>query len=184
MTTKVILHGGYAGHENSENDAFFKEILSDTPNSPNVLMVFFAKESDRVQKNREKTISQFEKNKGEKIINYDTATEKSFLKQIQWANIVYFHGGKTLKLLENLKKFNNLKDIFVGKTVAGESAGAYVLSKHFYNEKTGGMFEGIGLVPVNTICHYTGKPEEFGKTLPNDPDTLLLPDYIYKVFCY
>lgn len=182
MKTKVILHGGYAGHQNSQNDAFFSEMLSDVSTTPKVLIVLFAKEPDRIPKNRDESIAQFERNKKEKNISYETASEDSFLQQLQWADVVYLHGGNTLKLLDTLKKFQDFQEISKGKTIAGESAGAYVLSTHFHSEKAGGMFEGLGLVPVSTICHYTDIRKDFVKDFPSEQEVLLLPDYEFKVF--
>lgn len=182
MKTKYILHGGYAGHPNSQNDAFFSEMLKDSGDSVNVLIIFFAKEEDRIPKNRDESIAQFERNKGSKIINYNTATEDLFLKQVAWADVIYIHGGTTLKLLEALRKFKDLSNLFEKKTIGGESAGAYVLSSHFYSEKAGGMFEGLGLIPVSTICHYTDARKDFVKDFPVGQEILLLPDYTYRVF--
>lgn len=184
MATKIILHGGYAGHQNIKNDAFFKEILSGTSESPNVLMVFFAKEEDRVPKNREETIAQFERNKGDKFIKYNTANKNSFPEQIQRADVIYLHGGNTLKLIETLKQFGDIKRLFTGKIVAGESAGAYALSSYFYSIREEGVFEGLGFIPIETICHYTPKYEHVMRELPRKAELLLLPNYTYKVFEY
>jgi len=37
--TKFILHGGFAGRKNTENDEFFKEILRDAPQKTKILLV-------------------------------------------------------------------------------------------------------------------------------------------------
>ncbi len=92
------------------------------------------------------------------------------------------HGGTTLKLLDALKKFPNLKELFKGKIIAGESAGAYVLSAFFFSKSAGGIFEGTGLVPVKIICHYIGENKEKLDECPKNLEILLLPDYKYRVF--
>ena len=187
MKTKVLLHGGFAGHINTQNDVFFKEILKDVSNTTKVLLVLFAKSADKVSVNRDEDIAQFERNKGDKTISYQLADEESFVEQVKTSDAIYFHGGDTLKLLDTLKKFGDLKELFRGKIIAGESAGAYVLSKYFHSERAGGVFEGLGIVPVKTICHYTEKSkdrEDLLKECSPELETLLLPDYSYRVFSY
>ena len=99
------------------------------------------------------------------------------------SDVIHLHGGKTLKLLEALKKHGDLAQLFKDKTVSGESAGAYVLSNCFYSKFTaGGAFKGIGLVPVKTICHYIGENKDKLDTIEEDLELLLLPDYIFKVY--
>lgn len=66
--------------------------------------------------------------------------------------------------------------------MAGESAGAYVLSSCFYSKTEGGVFNGLGLVPVKTICHYVGLNKEKLDECQIKAKTLLLADYKYKVF--
>jgi peptidase E len=76
------------------------------------------------------------------------------------------------------------KELFKGKIIAGESAGTYALSSWFHSEKAGGTFEGLGIVPVKTICHYTEERKDFLKDCSNDLEEVVLPDYSYKVFEY
>ena len=91
-------------------------------------------------------------------------------------------GGKTSKLLHTLEKYPEFKGMLKNKTVAGESAGAYVLSSCFYSKSEGGVFKGLELVPVRTICHFIGVNEEkLDKYLPQ-LEKLLLSDHQYKIF--
>lgn len=183
MTTKFIIHGGFAGHVNDQNDAFFREILKDTSDNPKVLLVYFAKELDRIPVNKEEDRVQFGRNRGSKSISFQVADEKYFSEQVKDVDIVYLHGGNTVKLLETLKKFPRLRELVEGKVVAGESAGAYALATLFYSKRYSGgqASEGLGFVPVQIICHYVGENEE---KLPENPklETLLLADYEYRVF--
>lgn len=182
MAIKYILHGGYAGHANSQNDEFYKEILKDTPVKLKVLLVYFAKEDDRIPVNKAEDVAHFENNKGSKEITFELATEKDFLEQVKQADIIHLHGGATLKLLVALKKHSDLKGLLEGKVVTGESAGAYVLSSYFYSKTAGGLFPGLGLVPVKTICHYIGENKEKLDGAPSNLETLLLGDYEYKIY--
>lgn len=182
MKTKYIIHGGFAGHINSDNDKFFQEILKDTGERVNILLVYFAKELDRIPVNQAEDEVQFGRSKESKILTFEVARDEKFLEQVKWADVIYLHGGTTLKLLETLKKFSGLEKLFVGKTVAGESAGAYVLSAYFYSKSAGGLFQGLGLLPIKLICHYVGENSEKLKDAPDNLETLLLPDYKFRVY--
>lgn len=182
MKTKYILHGGYAGEENKENDKFFKEILSIRKNKLNILLVYFAKNKEDYQRVKSEDIYQFSKNANSKILNFDIAEKKNFIKQIKKSDIIYMHGGKTLKLLKALKGYKISSKLIKGKVVAGESAGAYVLSSYFYSKSERGCFAGLKLVPVKVICHYIGKNRDKLNQCPSTYQELLLEDYHFKVF--
>ena len=182
MTTKIILHGGYAGRVNEQNNVFFSEILKDVPENMKVLLVYFAKEKDEYDRMEREDKQQFENNSRGRKLSFEIASENDFIEQIKQSDVVYLHGGQTMKLLETLKKYPDFQDTIKGKIIAGESAGAYVLSSCFYSKTEGGIFKGLGFVPVKTICHYAGENNEKLIECPNGLDELLLKDYEYKVF--
>src|SRR6188472_4190245 len=128
--TKYILHGGSAQHTNSENDAFFSEILKDTPNPVKILLVHFASSPERLTQNIERDTAQFNRVKENKDLQFEEALEERVTDQILNNDIIYFGGGTTVRLLENLTKFSNLAESFKGKVIAGESAGANSLAKY------------------------------------------------------
>ncbi len=185
MQTKFILHGGFTPKTVQEDDAFFKEILKDAPQNPKILLVYFAKEEDRVAKNREEDIAQFEKNRGNKTISFETANEKEFSDQIARSDVIYLHGGRSVKILETLSKFKNLGQLFKGKTIAGDSAGANVLSVCFYSRASDGIFEGLGILPIKLIPHYSEDQNEKLQELKkrhSDMETVILSEYQTRIF--
>jgi len=182
MAKKFILHGGYAGRSNNENDKFFQEILSTEKKGLKILLVYFAKTTEEYERVTKEDHLQFNKNKDNKELLFEIATEEEFREQVKRADIVYLHGGKSLKLLKILKEYTDLPELFQGKIIAGESAGAYALSACFYSKSEGGCFEGLGFVPVKTICHYIGENSEKLSKCPPGLEELLLPDYKYRVF--
>ena len=182
MKTKYILSGGYAGKPNEENDKFFQEILNTEKMKLNILLVYFAKPLSEYKRMTKEDEYQFTKNKDGKELCFEIAEEEKFEKQAREADIIYLHGGQTLKLLEVLKNYSNLKELFDGKIIAGESAGAYVLSSCFYSKSEGGIFQGLGYVSAKTICHYIGKNSEKLNDCGKKLDLLLLPDYKYKTY--
>lgn len=182
MKTKYILHGGNAQHVNSENDKFFAEILKDTKDKVKILLVEFAGRDEKIDLNFQTDKSQFERVAGEKELSFEVATEFDFTEQIKGADIIYFGGGTTVRLMDKLKKYTNLGDLFSGKIVAGESAGANSLSAYCYSKSGGGVIQCLGLVPVKTIPHYEKGMESNFKDIYPEIESLFLPEYKFKVF--
>lgn len=181
--TKFILHGGFNPEQlNEDNYAFYEEILRDASDDAKILLVPFAKDTDRISVAIAKVSKRFEEVRGTKNISISVATEEGFINQIKNSDIVYFHGGVSLKLLNTLKQYPDIKTFLQGKVVAGESAGANVLCKLFYSPRAEGVFEGLGLLPIKIIPHY--KDGDVVKLDGTDPalEVLLLPEYQFKVF--
>lgn len=182
MNTTYFLHGGMPHHINSRNELFIKEVLKHTSENIKMLLVYFAQEEARVPDCKEEDITQYNLNKGSKNISYEIADENIFLEQIIRSDIIYLRGGNTLKLINTLKKFKNLRQLFDGKLVIAESAGVYALSRYFYSKSLGNVFEGLGFIPIKVICHYNGNNHEKLENLPSDLDLLLLENYKYSLY--
>lgn len=183
MKTKFILHGGFnPGQTEEDNSKFYDEILKDAPEGAKILLVCFAKDTERVAIATTKVMAELNKNKWQKEITFEVASEESFVEQVKFADVIYLHGGRTLKLLSILKRFPNLKELFSGKIVAGESAGANVLGKFCYSPSANEIINGLGILPIKIIPHYSeeyrGKLDGVGQEL----ETLLLPVYEYRIF--
>ncbi len=184
MKTKFVLNGGFNSKKiNADSSDFYKEILKDAPENSKVLLVPFAKDDpERLRLAIPKVTSEFNANKWQNNITVDVANEEDFILQVQPADVIYFHGGISLKLLNILKKYPSLEKLLEGKTVAGESAGANVFCKFFYSPHDDNVFEGLGILPIKIIPHYKkeyeGKLDKFDAGL----EELLLPEYTYKVF--
>lgn len=182
MNTKYILHGGYASHPNEQNNLFFQEILKNTPKQVCVLLNYFAIDDGEYDRRIVLDKSLFEKNNQDKIISFEISNEDKFAEQVKQADVIYLRGGNTALLLEKLEQTPNLNELLKGKIIAGESAGAYVLSTCYYSKTQGGIFKGLGSVPVKTICHYIGENSEKLDDCPKDLEKLLLKDYEFKTF--
>lgn len=185
MKTKFILHGGFNRDRNKPEedvDKFYAEILKDAPEEPTILLVCFARDIDKVPAATAKVIDAFERVQRQGGLHFEIAREDDFEEQVKSADVVYLHGGTTLKLLTALKKFPNLRELFKGKTIAGDSAGANVLGKFCYSPHANDVLEGLGILPLKIIPHfceeYRGKVDGVGEGL----EMLLLPEYEFKVF--
>ncbi len=181
--TKFILHGGtQKGNTDEYQIEFFNEIYKDTKSSLNILLIPFSKDLDRKESSTSNLRDIFELFKKDKILSFETADESSLISQIQHADILYFMSGVSLKLLETLKPFNNLKESLLGKVVVGESAGANVLSSYFYTPSADQISPGLGFVPVKTIPHYVDEYEHKLDSIGENIPLLKLKEYEFKVF--
>ena len=180
METKFILHGGFAKGSEQANDSFFSEVLKSAPKETKILLVYFAKEPDSIEKSKEEDLKQFNRNKGNRNLSFIVANTNSFPDQIRSSNVVYLHGGHSGKLLDTLKDYSNLKELLDGKIVAGDSAGANVLTSAFYSQKIG-VSEGLGLIPIKIISHYLEENKHRLDHIKPELETLFLSEYEFKV---
>jgi peptidase E len=182
LKTTFILYGGFTPNEQHDGNAdFSREILKYAPENPIVLLVPFAKESDRVIPTTERTTNELNAQKWQKNIRYEIATEEKFVEQINSADVIYFQGGASHRLLDVLKKYSDLGELLKGKIVAGDSAGANALSTFFYSPSSDEVCEGLGILLIKVIPHYK---EEYQYKLDDagtDLEKVFLPEYTYKV---
>lgn len=82
------------------------------------------------------------------------ASPEIFLEQIDWADVVYLHGGHTWKQEAMIKKYTDLEKHFQGKIVIGSSAGANFLSKTYFSPKRNLIGQGSGITEINSIVHF------------------------------
>ena len=182
--TKFILHGGYTSDPNSLNAQFFSEITKDIPNDSMVLLVYFSRSKEEYERLFEQDKTALMKSCEEKKLNYVLASEDNFTEQLKGASAIYMRGGETQQLLDTLKKYPNFSEEILGKTVAGSSAGAYVLSKWFYSNSADDIFEGLAILPVKVIAHYNGKEEiirRLKEKQPQNMEIIILKDFESKV---
>ncbi len=154
--TKFILHGGGEGLGGKEHDAFFREIINNLPDKAKVLCVYFAVPDELVLEKHKVYVDFFDRNNvDKKEIELKVASKENFIEELQWADAVYFRGGETDMLLEQIKKYNNIKEeLLKKKIVAGSSAGVYFLSNYAYSSSRDVMYKGLGILPIKSNCHY------------------------------
>lgn len=184
METKYILHGGFDKNKEYIRDEFFQEALKDTSENVKIFLVFFAEYEEYLQLRIEQCKGQFNNNKGPKNLEFKIASEENFLEGCAWADVIFLSGGRTVNLLEILKKFQNLTQIFKGKIIAGDSAGANALGHYFYSKKTKEINEGLGILPFKIIVHYSENMGNPLSEIESNLETLFLREYETKVFLY
>lgn len=181
---KFILHGGNTSKINIDNDNFFKEFGSELKNGRKILLNYFARDEhewEKLAKEDENRISGLNKNNK---IKFEIAKEDIFEKQIKSADVIYFRGGDTYKLLGKLKKIKKIESLFEGKTIIGSSAGACVLGKYFYDNDYNKFDNGLGIIDYKIFCHYDESCLNLARKLDDYKEKLeliLLPVYKHKI---
>lgn len=180
--TKYILHGGFDKNISYIKDEFFQQTLKDTRDTVKIFLVFFAELDEYLELRIKQCKDQFNNNKGSKTLEFKMASEENFLEGCAWADVIFLSGGRTAKIIEKLKNFQNVEQVFSGKIVAGDSAGANVLSQLCYSKKSKETTKGLGIIPFKIIVHYT---EDMGNPLAEfEPnlETLFLHEYEIKEY--
>lgn len=185
--TKFILHGGDTRELNSDNNSFFGEMTQGFKGKVKILLCYFSRKDDDITRCFEQDKKRFLQNSKNKNLKFEIADQKILKEQLVRSDVFYMRGGETAKLLKKLSSTKNLIRLFDGKVVAGSSAGAYVLSKYYWNHGESSLNEfsrGLGIIKVNTLCHYeqersdiVSKFLKYKKDLP----LLALPNYKWAI---
>lgn len=152
--TKYILVGGYITKALDGGKAFCDELVKGIEQPVKVLDCMFARSPDLWEEVFSKDKDFFAEHIPGVSIELRLAQPETFLKQLAWADVVFFRGGYSDQLKAHLSKTPEWVTMIDGKTVAGTSAGADILAKYFLNLDTLVVGEGFGLVPIKTIPHF------------------------------
>lgn len=151
--TKYILVGGYVNKTEDGGKAFYEEIVKGFDKKPvKILDCMFARpkeEWDETFKKDKLLFTQYIKD-----FELELASNENFIEQFKNSDVIFFRGGFTKILSEALNKNTEWLNYLEGKTIAGTSAGAEVLSKYYHILKSNRKDDGFGLVPVKVIPHW------------------------------
>lgn len=180
MRTRIILHGGNSDKKSRQNDEFFHAIIGGiNKQAVRVLCVYFARPEGRWENSYAEDQSVFYaagiesgKDIETKMATYDM---DGLRQDIAEADVIFISGGYKGRLKETLLALgvDNLRRMIRGKTLVGVSAGANMLGKYYYSPAIDGIREGIGLLDVKLLTHYTADKSEqlamlkiYGEDLP------------------
>lgn len=187
--TKYLLHGGFTGENNESNRCFYEEFSRDIPDEGTVLLCYFASREDDNSKKFEEDNERITEYSHGKQFTFLFASQEEFLKQLKQSDALYIRGGSTNKLLRVFRSYENFTALFLNKTIAGSSAGAYALAKYGSSHSESEVREGLGVVPVRLVCHFMSPKlppdmravEELSRTA-EDLELVTLRDYEWRVF--
>ena len=181
--TTYILHGGATSRPCEWNDRFFKKIVEGLPSGATVLVVYFAVTEDRWPSLLDQDRERFERFANQAIC-VELAQKDTFMKQVREADAIYLRGGHTPRLLEEVKKHPGFVDAIKGKVIAGSSAGVYILSTYYHSTDQGGVFAGLGVLPIRSITHSDeGDPAriEALNAYPQELELVRIPETEFRI---
>ncbi|OGH93691.1 MAG: hypothetical protein A2538_00615 [Candidatus Magasanikbacteria bacterium RIFOXYD2_FULL_41_14] len=154
--TKYILHGGETSRQSPDNKKFFSEVTNSLSDGATILCIYFSSEKEKWLNKFEQDKLNFSSTTRQKVFKFVLADDKTYtlIEQIKQADAIYLRGGNTEMLKEVLSKVENLGELWQGKVVAASSAGVYVLSKYYYTNSMDDIYNGFGVLPIKTFCHY------------------------------
>lgn len=164
--TVCILAGGNDRKSEDYGYRLSKEIAKYATN-PKILSCFFSAQPEEWEQKAKDWKGWFSDHFTQPF-TYAYAKYETLLDQIDAADVIYFHGGDTRLLFEHLPETKELKKHFKGKIIIGSSAGANMLSAHYWSSIRGGFNEGRGVLDMNVMVHYRAPDASGHKRTPED----------------
>jgi hypothetical protein len=151
MTLYILAGGNDRRYEEFGNK--LSQLVGQYKDNPRVLDVYFARDPSVYETTFHNWDEWYQKFFGPNI-ERRFAIEDEFLLQVEWADVVFLHGGDTPLMVKALEPFSDLETAFEGKIIVGSSAGAICLSRHYYSPLRDSVMEGRGFVNVATVPHF------------------------------
>ncbi|MFC1727061.1 Type 1 glutamine amidotransferase-like domain-containing protein [Patescibacteria group bacterium] len=175
-----VLHGGETSRKSPYNDLFFKQFTELVDKKTiKILMCYWSRDKSKwdelLKRDSEKVLKQTNK----KVVFTLVGSVKDLYKQLADNDVLYVAGGDAELIEPFLPNIKDLKKHLQGKVYIGSSMGAFIVSKHyvlsFDSQDSNSVHDGIGMIPINTLCHWdpeTRKSQKISllkKKTPNIP---------------
>lgn len=166
-----ILHWWWTSNKSNWNINFYKEIKNNYVNWEDWILYlpFASYYTDWNTKKIEKNLKNFLW----EDLNVKLWSINNLEKQILDSKIIYINWWDYKKLFKYIWFLKDKKYLLFWKTIIWVSAWCNILSKYSYSWDYHQIFEGIGLLPYHTACHYRNT-NALINTLHNDPSYPLL----------
>lgn len=164
MTT-YILHGGATSKESTDNDNFFKQFtyLVDKENVQ-ILICYFARGKDEWENLLKRDEPKIRKSSNKRMLINIADNAEDLYKKLQVSDVLYVAGGEGEYLEPYYAELNNLESALKGKVYIGSSMGAFMVSRYyvlsFASKKKNEVHKGLGILPINTLCHWNVEGEK------------------------
>jgi cyanophycinase len=103
-----------------------------------------------------------------------SARDAALVAAVDSATLIYLPGGDPVLLVEILRGSPVWQAIVKayerGAALGGASAGAMALGRQMWNPRTGGLIDGLGLIPIVTLPHFRGEQLDRAWTLRGQLD--------------
>jgi len=92
------------------------------------------------------------------VVDARSAKDATLVAVIDSATLIYLPGGDPVLLVETLRgspAWQAIVKVYErGVSIGGASAGAMALGRKMWNPRTGGLIDGLGLIPIVTLPHF------------------------------
>jgi len=92
------------------------------------------------------------------VVDAHSANDSAIVATTEAATLIYLPGGDPVLLVEILRGSQAWRAILKaherGVSIGGASAGAMALGTQMWNPRTGGLVDGLGLIPIVTLPHF------------------------------
>jgi hypothetical protein len=83
--------------------------------------------------------------------------------QVEMCDALVIRGGDTPTLIHALNSIDGWREVLDNKLIYAFSAGISALMQYSYNQDHGRIIQGLGLIPMQSIVHYTNR--DFAKKM-------------------
>ena len=92
------------------------------------------------------------------VVDARSANDPAIVATIELATLIYLPGGDPVLVVETLRGSSAWRAIAQaherGVAIGGASAGAMAFGNKLWNPRTGGLIDGLGLIPIVTLPHF------------------------------
>ncbi len=108
------------------------------------------------------------------VVDARSASDSAIVATIESATLIYLPGGDPVLLIETLRGSPAWHAIVKaherGVALGGASAGAMALGSKMWNPRTGGLIDGLGLIPIVTLPHFGSERIDRARALRDQLD--------------
>ncbi len=176
MTT-FILHGGATSKDNDQNEYFFS-CFSKFVNKPQVriLLCYFSSKRSEWDKLFKRDKPKIIKNSNKKLSFEIAENAADLLAKIDDCDVLYVAGGQPNLIEPYYPQLDKLTRKLSNKVYIGSSLGTYMVSENYLSSIDNKIHKGIGLLSIQTVCHWDQKEDKEQKLalLNNNSELMVL----------
>ncbi len=158
MTT-YLLHGGGTSKDLPGNGRFFAQFTElVNRNEVKILLCYWSRNRDEWPKLTDRDTTKIKNNAIKQILFHVVEDLADRFSKIDDYDVLYVAGGDAEQLEPYYKDLSQLKEKLSGKVYAGSSMGTFLASESyvlsFDSQDSDNKHQGVGLLPIQTLCHW------------------------------
>lgn len=163
-----LLHGGGTSKESEANDEFFHQFtaLVDKPNV-SILLCYWSRPKEHWDQLAQRDSAKILKKTNQSVEFHIVEDAADLFAQLANFDVLYVAGGHNERIEPYYQQLSKLGDALDGKIYAGSSMGAFLVSKQYVlsldSQDTSTSRPGVGLLPIQVLCHWNVEPEKMRK---------------------